>query len=237
MIKAVIIDDEKLAVTTLQTFLEEYFDDIEVVGTASSLDDAKIVLLKQNPDLVFLDIKLKDGTGFELLDSLSADFRVIFVTAYSEYALEAIKKRAYDYLLKPVDIDELTDALYHVRKELQSSDSFKHATRLAVPCKNGSIYVKINEIMRVEAHGSYSKIFLESGITHMISHNLSYIEKLLNPALFFRCHYSHIVNLSKVEKVIHELGILAVLSDGSQVQVSTRKKVDLTLRMSEMDID
>ncbi|ELR72726.1 two component transcriptional regulator, LytTR family [Fulvivirga imtechensis AK7] len=234
MIRVVLIDDENTAIRALQTLLHEYFDYIEVVGTASSLDEGKIVVLRQKPDLVFLDIELRDGTGFDLLEAIPVNFKVVFVTAYSEYALKAIKKRAFDYLLKPVDVDELARTLDDIKRELQTREAPRYPARLSIPCKNGSLYIQADQILKLDASGSYSKIFLENGDSHMASHNLSYFEKLLDPGRFFRCHHSHIVNLTKVKRVLFEMGMIVVLTDGSCVDVSKRKKTEFNQRMADI---
>lgn len=237
MIKAVLIDDETSAIKALQALLKEYFSFITVAATATSITAGKKAVLKHQPDLVFLDIELQDGSGFDLLESIPVNFKVIFVTAYSEYALQAIKKRAFDYILKPIDVDELAKTLDEVKRTLwNQTEASSYSSTLSIPCKNGNVYAPADQIIRLDAHGSYCKIFMENGEAYMVSNNLSHFEKMLNPKQFFRCHNSHIINLSKVKKVLQEMGTVAVLSDGAQVDISKRRKAEFNLRMAAITL-
>lgn len=234
MIKAVVIDDESSAISALKAVLDEYFSFVEVIATGRSIAEGRKILLKHSPDLLFLDIELQDGSGFDLLEAIPVNFKVVFVTAYSEYALKAIKKRAFDYLLKPVDIDELAKTLDHMRKAPDRGALSGYAQRISIACRNGNLFVSTDDILRLEAQGSYSIIFLENGDSYLVSHNLSYFEKVLDPVHFYRCHHSHIINLGKVTRAIHELGTVAILCDGSRVDVSKRKKTEFNHRMNSL---
>lgn len=229
MVRTVLIDDEKASICVLTSLFEEYFHFVEVVGNATSVKEGKKEILKHKPDLVFLDIEMGDGTGFDLLESISVtDFKVVFITAYSEYALKAIKKRAFDYLLKPIDVDELRDTLSQIKTELQQNEmhTTKYPSKLNIPYKNGSLYIEVNKISRIEAQGSYCKIYTTDKEEYIVSNNLKHFENKLNPNQFFRCHHSHLINLSKVERIINEMGMIAVLNDGTHVDISKRKKCE-----------
>ncbi len=229
MIKTILIDDEKSSIKVLNALFKEYFDFIEVIDTATSVKTGKVSILKHNPDLVFLDIKMNDGTGFDLLKSLPfINFKIIFMTAYSEYALKAIKTQALDYLLKPIDVDELTETLLSFKKEFEREKSIQcsYPSKILVPYKNGSIYLEVSKIIRIEAQGSYCKIFVEGKGDYLISNNLKHFEGKMNPNQFFRCHHSHLINLEKVESINNEVGMEVVLTDGSRIDVSRRKKAE-----------
>jgi two-component system LytT family response regulator len=238
MIRTILIDDEDSSIQVLKTLINKYFNFIEIVGTANSVKNSKKLILEQSPDLIFLDIEMTDGTGFDLLDTVPTEkFKVIFITAYSEYTLKAIKKRAFDYLLKPIDIDELESTIFQVQKEIQKprTKSVKYPSKINIPYKSGSAYLDTSSIIRLEAHGSYSKIHISDNEEFLVSNNLKHFENKLNPANFFRCHHSHIVNLSKVKRVINEMGTMAILEDGSHIDISKRKKNEFFRRM-EMNI-
>jgi len=231
MIKAILIDDENSAINALSTLLTEYFDFVEVIATANSVDEGYKVLTNHTPDIIFLDVEMPDGTGFDLLKRFSSTpFKVIFVTAYSEYAIKAIKEKAFDYLLKPIDINELTSTLQQLKGSIKPKST---PSRISVPCKNGHQYLKTDHIIKIAASGSYCKIYLTTGENLTVSSNLKHFEQILCGQKFYRCHHSYIVNLDKVVSVINDIGAIAVLEDDSQVDISKRKKHDFIEHMEK----
>lgn len=226
MIDVILVDDERAANKSLQLILEDCFDEIKVVDVATRLSEAERSIRLHKPDIVFLDIELPDGNGLQLLDAFpDPDFTVIFVTAYNEYAIRAIKKNAFDYLLKPVEIDELAETLARHRATVERSKTLVYPSIIDIPSGAGKIFIKVNQIIRVEAKGSYCQIFCKDDITHLVSTNLKSIEQYLEPGRFFRCHNSHIIHLGKVKELVND-GSYAIMDDHSEVLVSHRRKND-----------
>lgn len=213
MIRAVIIDDEKLARDVILNYLNEYCPDVEVVAQASTVKTALTAIQKTVPDLVFLDIEMPDGTGFDLLNSFEKiDFKIIFVTAYSEYAIRAFRFSALDYLLKPVKIDELIDAVARVRSagttgistEIMTSllnnlrsNSSKQST-LIIPNIKGFEVLRVTDIIMCQADGYCTNFMLSGNRKIVSSKNLKHFDGLLEDQNFLRVHHSYLVNLDHV---------------------------------------
>lgn len=234
MLKVVIVDDENKARLNLSRMMETHCDFAKVTGMAESAEAAYNLITEQKPDVVTLDIRLNSVNAFELLARFKRIyFKIIFVTAYSEYAIQAIKISASDYLLKPVDKDELKEALHNVYVQkikggLQQEQHYK----IPVPIKNGLLFLKSSEIVRLEADGSYTHIFLNNGVKHTASKNMKEFEILLEGNRFFRCHQSHLVNLDCVNGYTQTLeGNFAQLVNGTTVEVSRRKKEEFLAAM------
>ena len=227
MIRAVIIDDEKLARDVISNYLQDYCQDVEVVATASSLKTAWSAIQKTSPDLVFLDIEMPDGNGFDLLNMFEKiDFKVIFVTAYSEYAIKAFRFSAIDYLLKPVKIDELIDAVARVRStstpgitsEIISSllnnirgNSPRQST-LIIPNIKGFEVLRVTDIIMCQADGYCTNFHLSGNRKVVSSRNLKHFDGLLADQNFLRVHHSYLVNLDHVTWYTRQGEIL--LSEG-----------------------
>ncbi len=227
MIRAVIIDDEKLARDVISNYLQDYCQDVEVVATASSLKTAWSAIQKTSPDLVFLDIEMPDGNGFDLLNMFEKiDFKVIFVTAYSEYAIKAFRFSAIDYLLKPVKIDELIDAVARVRStstpgitsEIISSllnnirgNSPRQST-LIIPNIKGFEVLRVTDIIMCQADGYCTNFHLSGNRKVVSSRNLKHFDGLLADQNFLRVHHSYLVNLDHVTGYTRQGEIL--LSEG-----------------------
>ncbi|MFH2096904.1 MAG: LytTR family DNA-binding domain-containing protein [Bacteroidota bacterium] len=236
--KAVIIDDELKAIKSIEYIVKEYCHNIQIVGTAESAEEGIAVIRETNPDIVFLDIEMPKGSGFDMLDRINErNFDVIFVTAYNQYALKAIKFSAVDYILKPIDIYEFITAVNKVVENRKKGVSFddkyltllenlrtKNPSRLAIPTSDGTEYLGIKNIIRLEADRSYTMIFMNDGKRHMVSKSLSEFEDLLSENDFFRIHKSHIVNLDHVKKHIKHDGGYAEMTDGSKIMISRRRK-------------
>jgi len=227
MIRAVIVDDEKLARDVISNYLQDYCPDVEVVAIASSLKTAWSAIQKTSPDLVFLDIEMPDGNGFDLLNMFEKiDFKVIFVTAYSEYAIKAFRFSALDYLLKPVKIDELIDAVARVRStktpgitsEIISSllnnirgNSPKQST-LIIPNIKGFEVLRVTDIIMCQADGYCTNFHLSGNRKVVSSKNLKHFDGLLEDQNFLRVHHSYLVNLEHVTGYTRQGEIL--LSEG-----------------------
>ncbi len=240
MIRAIIIDDEKKAIRALEAALNEYCTQIEIVGMANSaLEGIKEIQLK-NPDLVFVDIEMPIMSGIELIEQfVNRKFEVIFVTAYNQYAIKAFKVSAIDYLLKPLNIMELINAVRKIsdKKEKQPEkptpipiEKLKIALsgKLALPTANGSEYVNITEIIRVEADGSYSKVFTTDGKMRLVTKNLKSFEDSLDGESFFRTHKSHMINIEHIKKYnpVKNGGFIE-MADGSEILVARSVKTIL----------
>ncbi|MFZ1798497.1 MAG: response regulator [Chitinophagaceae bacterium] len=239
-VKAIIIDDERLARSELKKLLQE-FPDIEVIDEASNADDGleKIELL--NPDLIFLDIQMPGKTGFDLLQELEKAPRVIFTTAYDEYALKAFEVNALDYLLKPIEPRRLTDAIQKLHFEISKENAgFGGAMNRGPLTENDQVFVKdgercwfvkLNEIRLFESVGNYAKVFFANN-KPLILKSLNALEERLDDRIFFRANRKHIINMRLIEKIepYFNGGLLVELKGGEKIEVSRRQ----TVRFKEM---
>ncbi len=237
MLSTLIIEDEKKSRELLRELLEQYCSNAEVVGEAASVKEAKELINQCHPKLVFLDVEMRDGTGFDLLKQLGKiDFKIIFVTAHAHYAIKAIRFSAVDYLLKPIDADELKEAVNKAEGEMQNDHSHhingfltnlesQESSRLAVPIKDGVAFLEPHNIIRLEADGTYTHIYTTQGKYTAIKNLKEYEEMLLN-FNFFRSHHSHLINLKHVKAFNRMEGFFATMSDGTSVEISRRKKGD-----------
>jgi two-component system LytT family response regulator len=245
MIRAVIIDDEKLARDVIANYLREFCPDVEVVAQASSVKTALEAIQKTSPDLIFLDIEMPDGNGFDLLNLFEKiDFRIIFITAYSEYAIRAFRFSALDYLLKPVKIDELIDAVARVRSaesrgistEIISTllsnlkSSSPKQSNLIIPNLKGFEVLKVNEIIMCQADGYCTNFHLEGNRKVVSSKNLKHFDGLLEDQNFMRVHHSYMVNLDHVTGYTRQGEIL--LSDGLKAYLGDSYKAEFTKRFT-----
>jgi two-component system, LytTR family, response regulator len=227
MLKAIIVDDEPNGVQALQILLGKYCPQVNVLAACTDPEKGLREIEEKKPDLVFLDVNMPKMDGFELLSRLKFhDFKLVFTTAHREHAIRAIKLRAADYLLKPVDADELMGCVGRLVGETQPEKQKKpEAGKLVeLSVKDGIIYIRQHDIVRLEASGSYTTFYLENGVKHVASRNLKDCESMLDPNLFFRCHPSHVVNLKKVEKLVSTDGLFVKMSDGSMPELSRKNK-------------
>ncbi|MBE7173928.1 MAG: response regulator [Williamsia sp.] len=238
--KAILVDDETDGIRTLQKMLALHCPQVEVVATCANALVAKQQILAEHPDVVFLDIQMPGKTGLELLKELyPRDFEVVFVTAYNEYVLQALRFSAADYLLKPVDEDRLVEAVLRVekrmeegRKEEQSATLLHNLEktgkpsemRLCLPTFKGFIIVKLEEIVYCEAERSYTVFHLDNGKTITVSKPLLDYDGLLKDTPFLRVHKSFMVNLLHVREYQRGEGGFIIMSNGAEIEVSRRKK-------------
>jgi two-component system LytT family response regulator len=237
--KAIIIDDEKHCREVMQALLSKYCPTVEVIATCESGEEALGQLEVQYPDLVFLDIEMPGMNGFEWLDHCSRrDFAIIFTTAYNDYAIKAIKHSALDYLLKPVDKDELIVAVERategkamktadrVSQLLESMQEKKPNKRFAVPTMEGLILINPNDIEYAKSDGAYCHFYFTDRRHLLISKTLKEAEEVLPTEDFFRIHNSYLVNLKYVQKYIRGEGGEVAMMNGELIPVSRTKKQD-----------
>ncbi len=240
MIKAILVDDEKGALETLSGMLNLFCKNVQILGKASSANEARSLIKKFNPDLVFLDIRMPYENGFDLLESVGKHtFHVIFTTAYNNYALKAIKFSALDYLLKPINVEELQRAVLKVSKIVVNKDQYhvfkahqlnnKHE-QMVLPHKNGFEVVNYNEILRFEGDRNYTNIYFLNGKQFLVAKTLKEYEELLKDHNFFRVHQSNIINIKCVKGYIKGRGGKIQLIDNTEVDLArSRKKEFLSI--------
>jgi two-component system LytT family response regulator len=234
--KAIIVDDSPQTRKLLRLMLRELATDIKIAGEAQNTEEAKILIEEHRPDLVFLDIEMPGKNGLQLLEELSTqqkNFYVIFITAFNQYAVQAFRLSALDYLLKPLKEQELLDALekYRQRKKEQSSvQQFQKLAEnlkiqkdhsLAIPVNYGYEYISVNEIEYLEAEGSYTQVYLVNGKQRIFSKNLKYFETLLKPfELFSKIHRSYIINRQFIYAFHKEDRGIVEMKSGIKIQLS-----------------
>ena len=243
MLKAIIIDDEQHCVDVLSAMLTKKFaTEIELTGTASRAASGKQLIASKKPDLVFLDVEMPNETGLDLLMSLDKiDFEVIFTTAHQHYALKAIKLNALDYLLKPFSVEELEEAIEKCKQKIYNSfntEALKslignlkspgtETKKIGLPTGNGIRFVNIKEISHIESENNYSHFFFTDKTKLVVSKTLKEFEELLEGYNFFRIHNSHLINLAYVQSFLQKDGDYIILTDGSKLEVSRRRKAEL----------
>lgn len=246
-IKALIVDDELNNRENLKSLLGEYCSEVEVTGTADSVDSAFSFIKSQKPDLVFLDIKMPKKNGFALLEQVGQiDFEVIIVTAYDQYAIQAIKFCAIDYLLKPIDVGELCQAVNNVAKRVdqkQENELLKqlishlnkssNALKIGLASQNRIDFVEIARITRCEADNNYTHVFLDSGKKRTISKTLKEFEELLKDHGFIRIHQSHLVNSAHIKSLQKSDGGNLQMMDDSILPISRTRKKEITSLLKE----
>lgn len=238
MIKAVIIDDEFYACEILTAMLESECTDVKVVAVCNNGPDGLLSIQRLNPDVVFLDVEMPRMNGFEMLEQLpSINFHLIFTTGYDQYALKAIRFSAIDYLLKPIDRQELQTAVEKVRQRFQIPmpqqleilmQNLKlpsnPVNKIALPTIEGLQMISVDSIISCEADDNYTLLLLKNRKKLLVTRSLKEIEESLNQHLFIRVHRSFVVNLNEIEKYIKGEGGYLVMSDGSTIDVSKNKK-------------
>lgn len=234
--RAIIIEDEDNSRELLQNMLGLFCPDIEVIDTADSVQSGFLTIQKNKPDLVFLDVQMGDGTGFDLLAMLdSVSFHVIFTTAFQEYAIQAFQFSAVDYLLKPLSPEYLIKAVKKVHKLINSSEEIQTLLENFKDPQDKKIVVKthdriyslpIKEIVRCQSDSSYSTLYLQNGHKILVAKQLKDFDEMLSPSGFLRVHQSHLINLSYIF-YYHKGNNLVIMKDESAVPVSVKKKEEL----------
>lgn len=247
MIRAIIIDDEQHCITALHDDLAMFCNDVEVIDTCNSASKGIISILRNRPDIVFLDIQMPLMDGFGMLKELGDDrnFEVIFTTAYDRFAIQAIKASAVDYLLKPVDPAELTLAVNRVSQKriaglessanintlLQNMATGPERQRLALPVRSGYEFLNTADILYCRADGAYTEIILSGEKKILVSKSLGELEALLPETSFERIHYSSIINLAEVRQLKKTTGLAVIMSNGESLAVARSKKSSLLTKI------
>lgn len=249
MIRTIIVEDEKKSQELLKKLVEKNFPQLQVVGAADGVEQGVQLIRNENPDLILLDISMPDGTGFDLLEKISdkkAD--IIFITASDKFAIRAIKYSALDYILKPVDIEELKVAVHKIidkKASLSNQDSLKFLlenirksddqySKISLHTGNAYEIVNVKDIIRCEADGNYTSFILTNNKKHVVSTGLKYYEDILPPDSFIRVHHHQLINISHVVRFLKEDGGYAIMSDNSKVEISRRKKDAFLQRLQKM---
>ncbi|UJP64630.1 LytR/AlgR family response regulator transcription factor [Mongoliitalea daihaiensis] len=234
---AILVDDEPIARLSLRGMLETYFPKIHIKGEAKNLPDAIKLIHQQKPDIIFLDIEMPGYSGLEILDFFNVQqlkSKIIFVTAYEEFALKAFELSAVDYLLKPIQKNALERALSKISSPQQEAlqvlqENLKHhkPQKITLQTGEGLLFLKLDDIIYLKADGSYTHFFLSDNEKVIVSKRLLEYEKLLELGSFMRIHRSHIINLDHIKKITKEDGGGVVMSTGELLSISQEKKSEL----------
>ncbi|GGB71764.1 DNA-binding response regulator [Flavobacterium suaedae] len=243
MITALLIDDDSNLRNGMKGLLSMYAPDISILGEADSVKSGIEAIEEHQPDVVFLDIQLGDGTGFDILEQImlkkgSINTHVVFITAHEEYAVKAFRFSALDYLLKPVDPEDLHAVIEKIKKVLANNETFAHIDllleniskkvdkfkRIALSTAEGIHLFEVSDIIRLESQDNYTKFYIQNNKPVLISKTLKEYEDLLSEQGFERIHQSHLINLAYLRSYIKKDGGYAVMADGSHLPISQRKK-------------
>lgn len=245
--RTIIIEDEKNAADTLRMMLEKKHPEIDVVAMYEDVTTAVDFLRANKIELAFMDVCIRGGTSFDIISQLpTIPFQFIFITAFNDYALSALRLSALDYLLKPIEMDELESAIQkffntrsdHVQREQQLQVLREHLASahagvgmVVIPSTDGFTVVHIQDIVRCEAHSNYTNVYLKDKTKLIACKTLREYEELFTPHNFFRIHHSYIINLQHLRKYVKGKGGYVILSDGKELEVSVRKKEEFLLRL------
>jgi two-component system LytT family response regulator len=244
--RVLIIEDEEQSISALKLEIETHCPSLQIIGIAKTVKDGIAQIKALDPELVFLDIQLSDGLGFEILELHGeAHFKVIFTTAYSQYAIKAIKFSALDYLLKPIDSEELVVAVEKALKTSRDEDELKIGNfiqnqqaqtrkKIALQTSDGISVYEIETILRCSAESNYTCLYFTNGRKILFSKTLKDFEDLLSGSGFERIHHSHIINLNHLTNFVNKDGGYVVLSDKSTLPVSQRKKAQLIQALNNL---
>jgi two-component system LytT family response regulator len=242
--RAILVDDERSSLQNLEQKLVEFCPDIHIIATSEKPEEAILLIRQHQPDVIFLDIEMPRISGLRLLDELG-DYagEIIFTTAYNHYAVEAIRMSAFDYLVKPVSITDLQNAVARLVKFKERetgerlnvlrqslSETKNQEDKIAIPTSGGLEFIQIKNIIHIESSANYSKLYLVSGKTLLVTKLLKDFEDMLAPYRFYRVHNSHLINLNCIQKYIRGEGGQVVLQNGDVVDIARRKKEEF-LRM------
>jgi len=243
MIRALIVDDEPKNIRILHGLLQSYCPQVHVVGQANGFHKALELIESSHPDLLFLDIEMPYGNAFDLLEKIMpVKFEIIFVTAFNDYALKAFRYSALDYLLKPVNIDELKAAVAKAEQKLDQKNvnlqlnnfinNFKKAElqKIALPLLDGLLFVPVPEITYLHAKGSYTDVHLHNGEIHTTARTIKDYEDMLSQDTFCRVHHAYLINVNHIKKYSRGRGGFIEMEDGAIIEVSVRRKDEFLAR-------
>ncbi len=234
--KVVIVDDEAKARAALRQLLDAYCNDYEVIAEASGVEEGVETIRRTHPDIVFLDVQMQDGSGFDLLSKFQRiDFNVIFASAYDKFAIRAFKFSAIDFLQKPIEPDQLMQACRKASQQMEISEissklevlmsNRKSFEKIALPTLDGFIFINIKDIVRCEAESNYTRFFLQNRRDILVSKTLREFDEMLSPFGFFRVHKSHLINLAYLREYLRGDGAV-IMEDGAEIIISRRRKDD-----------
>jgi two-component system LytT family response regulator len=246
MINAIIIDDEKDGAEVLEILIRQNCPGINIVSIDHSVEGAILSIKNLKPDLIFLDIEMPTGTGFDVVQATKdLDYEIIFITAYEHYAIKAFKTNAIDYLLKPIDIDELVFAVKNAEKRISVSgknqtsqiESFILSTitkskKISIPSQEGVFWVDLEDIIRFEAESNYTHVYVRNKKKFIVAKTLKSFEEQLNASNFCRIHSAHLINLNEVDRYIKGDGGIIILKDSSNLPVSRANKNELLKKLN-----
>ena len=243
--KAIIVEDQQDIREELEMMIAQHCSEVALAGTAFSVVSAVKLIREEKPELVFLDIELPDGTGFDVLDMADQPVKVIFITGSDEYAIRAFRYAALDYLLKPVDPEELVEAVERAKQGFTLDDERmkiyrtsaaggKMPDRIALHTADKIHFIEISDIMRCMADGNYTRFYLKGNKVLLVAKTLKDYDKLLENSDFLRVHQSHLVNMKHVREYIKSDGGYLVMQDGAKVPVSTRKKSEVFEKIDKL---
>lgn len=235
----ILVDDEEASRETLSSYLGKYCQDVKLLAQCKNIEEGLVAIRSHSPDIVFLDIEMPYGDGFDLLERCEeVNFEVIFITAFSHYAIKALNMSAAYYILKPIDIDELIEAVNKIR-EIQSEAGVSNRVllenirqnapelrQLVLPHLNGFSVVKVTDIVHIEADNNYSTVYLNQGAKHVVSKTLKYYEELLNESGFIRIHQSHLINSRYIVEFKKGKTAQVQLTNGTWLDISAQRKKD-----------
>lgn len=246
-LNAVIIDDERSGIEGLKSLTSAHKDLLHITGSADTLAKGIALIREADPDLVFLDVQFPEGTGFQLLEQFpQRSFQVIFVTAYEEHAIKAIKQHAADYLLKPVKIPELREAVYYVSTQVSYAankyeelkmdhDSISgFSNKISIASANGYDYIAIDSIMYLEADGMYTTIYLHQNESTVVSKGLSRFEEVLKQKGFLRINRSFLVNINFIERISRNDGCSVQMVDGKLISIPFKHRKVIVDRINSL---
>ena len=235
---AIIVDDELHARENLKKIIEMYCPEMEILGVADSVVNAKKLVCTHSPDVVFLDISMPVLDGFDFLDEYEVrNFIVVFVTAHEEYGIKAVKAGAADYLLKPVNIKELkqtVNKLLLLKNKMMSVETSPETNKLVLPASHGFDVLIFDDIIRIEAEGCYTKVVTTDGKNTIISRTLKDFEDTLPKNIFFRVHKSHLINMKHIKDYSNLSGTFVKMTDGSKIEISRRKAPEFVRKVKSM---
>lgn len=237
-LNAIIVEDEQTSRDILKNYLIKYCPNVTVLGEAQNIDEALVLIRNNDLDLVFLDVEMPYGNAFDLLEKVGdINFETVFVTAYNQYAMDALNAHASYYLMKPISIDELIKAVDYVTEIKTKEDALQDQVlvpktnsvsgKITIPQQDGFEVINTADILYCKADDNYTEIYLNNNKKKLVSKTLKYFEEALNDGNFARIHKSYLVNVNEIVKYVKGKGGSVILSNGKQLMVSASKKSDL----------
>ncbi len=245
-IKAILIDDERSSLENLQQKIIEFCPLVRIIAMSEQPTEALFLIRHHQPDVIFLDIEMPHMNGFRMLNELG-DYtaEIVFTTAYNHYAIEAVRMSAFDYLMKPVAIQDLRDTVTRLSKRLSMltqerlnvlrqslKGTYSQDSKIAVPTWEGLEFILIKNVVRIESSSNYSRIFFVNGESLLVTRQLKEFEEMLTPYRFCRVHNIHLINLTYVKKYIRGEGGSVIMENGDEIDVSRRKKEEFIRSVS-----